>query len=183
MSFGPQAFEEPPPAGAREPVRPGQALAGLGAIGLIVSLFLKWYGIGLPAGADQALADGSQGLPDGYQQFAQQFGQALLESFSNLGGNAWEMFEFADVALLACAVAALGATLVAMGVISSLRRAAGDLANVTRIAGVVAIGIVVVKMLDQPDPAEIWQLESGPYVALAAAAMVAFGGAAASRSR
>jgi hypothetical protein len=92
------------------------------------------------------------------------------------------MFGVADIALLACGAAALCATLLAMGVIGSAKLGAADLARVSAIAGVVALGIVVVKMLDQPEPAEIWKLESGPYVALVAAAAIALGGQSA-RSR
>ena len=165
----------------RLPVRAGQLVAGLGAGGLICSLFLEWYGIGLPAGADEALAASTESLPDGYDQVAQEFGRAILHSFAGAGGNAWEMFGLADIALLSCALAALCATLVAIGVFRAKTLAAGDLARVSAVAGTVALGIVVVKMLDQPEPAEIWRLESGPYVALAAAAAIALGGHAASR--
>jgi hypothetical protein len=162
-------------------VRGGQYLAGLGGIALIVSLFLKWYTVGLPPGTEQAINDELQGLPEGYRDFAQQFGQSLVNSVSNLGGNAWEAFGTADLALLGCGLVALCATVVALGIVPSIRPDHDGLAKLSRVAGMVAVGIVVVKMFDQPDPSEIWKLASGPYVALGAAAAIAFGGSGATR--
>ena len=44
-----------------------------------------------------------------------------------------------------------------------------DVGRIFGVAGTVAFGIVLVKMADQPDPAQLWQLGPGPPIALAGA--------------
>jgi hypothetical protein len=163
-------------------VAAGLYLVGAGAITLIISLFLTWYGLALPSNFGQELNAGTEQLPPELRDFGQVFGKVIVDSFANVGGTAWEMFELADVVLFGCAIVALCTVLAAMGFGEWRNVRATELARLSAVAGTIAVGTVLVKMFDQPEPAQLFELEVGPFVALAGAAAMALGGSAASRS-
>ena len=152
-----------------QPIRsfgPGHMVATLGAAALVISLFATWYKLGLPADAQTALRTGT-GQSSGMDEIGRQFGVALLDAFLNIKRTGWEAFEFADLALVGCAAAPFVVPF-------ATRRP--DVGPVFAAAGTIALGIVLVKMADQPDPAQLWQLGPGPLIALAGATAMALGG-------
>jgi hypothetical protein len=153
----------------------GHLLAAAGAIALIVSLFLTWYEVELPAAARSMFEAQTNTLPAESQALTQAFGTALLSAFESVDMNGWQAFEMADIALLGCGIAAVGAILVSLGLFGSRSRAL-DAAAIVSLAGAAAGALVVVKALDQPEPARLFGLGPGPLVALVGAAAMVLGG-------
>ena len=168
--YQPQTSDSPAAAGAPahegSPI-PGLGLAVLGAATLLMALSMPWYAIDLPSGL--------RGLFEGA---VRQFGAG--EAARGLDASAWEAFEIADVALAAAAgVTFLVAAAALMG-----KLAAADAARVLQLGGGFVIGLTLYRMIDQPDPASLLKLESGPWVALAAGAAIVLGsGLVAARAR
>jgi hypothetical protein len=158
----------------RSPIAPGHYVAALGAIALIVSLFLPWYSLNLPPGAQQALDAETEGLPESLRELGRSLVQEVLDS---VGGTAWEVFSSTDIVLFVCAILVLVLALFSI----ATRGASNALSPATtaRLIGLVGTGaaaLVVVKMLDQPGPNMLLDLDYGPFVALGGAAAIAFGG-------
>jgi hypothetical protein len=106
----------------------GTGLVALGAVLLIVSLFIDWF---------------------------------------SPGGDAWAVFEIADVALAACAVA---------GLIAVAPRYTG-LSRAMPAIAVGALAVVAVQLIDQPPAARGAEIDTGAWLALAGTILMA-GGAA-----
>jgi hypothetical protein len=158
-------------------ITPGHYTATLGAITLIVSLFLPWYTLNLPPGAEEALDEQTRGLPEGLRELSRSFAQELIDS---VGGTAWEVFSSADIVLLACGIVVLGVTLWTLatrGASTALPPARA--ARLIALVGAGASALVVVKILDQPGPNLLLDLDYGPFVALAGTVAMALGGLAA----
>jgi hypothetical protein len=165
---------QPAAPGRRRPVARGHYVAAVGAIGLIVSLFLPWYSLNLPPGAQEAIDAETERLPEGIRELGRSFVEEILEG---VGGTAWEVFSSVDIVLLVCAVLVLVLSLSAI-----ITRGASTMlgpattARAIGLLGTGAAGLIVVKMLDQPGPNVLLEVDYGPYVALGAAAAIAFGG-------
>jgi hypothetical protein len=129
-----------------------------GAIAVIASLWLPWYGITIPDAVQQAIEGQAGQLPNGFAEFARGLLAALPRSIEL---NGWQAFEGADVAIALIAGAAALSVLIAIDVRAVLGAAAA-------IAGLVAVHV-----LDQPGPNEIVSVKVGPWVALAGAAAIA----------
>jgi hypothetical protein len=129
-----------------------------GALAVIASLWLPWYGVSIPDAVRQAVDDQTGQLPPGFAEFARGILAALPKSIQLTG---WQAFEGADVAI------ALIAGVAALSVLMAI-----DLRAVLGAAGAIA-GLVVVHMLDQPGPNQIVSVKVGPWVALAGAAAIA----------
>jgi hypothetical protein len=161
----------------RGSITPGHYAATLGAITLIVSLFLPWYSLNLPPGAEEALDAQTRGLPDALRELSRSFAQELIDS---VGGTAWEVFSSADVVLLGCGIIVLVLTLSTIATRgSSTPLTPARAARLTALVGAGASALVVVKILDQPGPNVLLDLDYGPFVALAGAVAMALGGLAA----
>jgi hypothetical protein len=129
-----------------------------GAIAVIASLWLPWYGVSIPDSVRQAVDAQAGQMPPGFADFARGVLAALP---SSIRLNGWQAFEGADVAL------ALIAGAVAVSVLMTV-----DVRAVLGAAAALA-GLVVVHILDQPGPNQIVSVKVGPWVALAGAAAIA----------
>lgn len=130
-----------------------------GAIAVIASLWLPWYAITIPDAVRQAVDAQAGQLPQGFADFARGVLASLPQSIQL---NGWQAFEGADVAIALIAGAAAITALMEIDVRAVLGSAAA------------IAGLVVVHILDQPGPNEIVSVKSGPWVALAGAAAIAF---------
>ena len=129
-----------------------------GAIAVIASLWLPWYGIAIPDAVRQAVDAQAGQLPEGFADFARGILASLPKSIQL---NGWQAFEGADVAIALIAGAAALSVLMAIDVRAVLGAAAA------------IAGLVIVHVLDQPGPNEIVTVKAGPWVALAGAAAIA----------
>ena len=129
-----------------------------GAIAVIASLWLPWYGITIPDAVRRAVDAQAGQMPPGFADFARGILASLPRSIQL---NGWQSFEGADVAL------ALIAGAVAVSVLMAI-----DVRAVLGAAAAIA-GLVVVHILDQPGPNEIVTVKAGPWVALAGAVAIA----------
>jgi hypothetical protein len=129
-----------------------------GAIAVIASLWLPWYGITIPDAVRQAVDAQAGQLPAGFADFARGILASLPKSIQL---NGWQAFEGADVAIVLIAGAAAASVLMAIDVRAVLGAAAA------------IAGLVIVHVLDQPGPNEIVTVKAGPWVALAGAAAIA----------
>jgi hypothetical protein len=130
-----------------------------GAVAVIASLWLPWYGITIPDAIRQAVDAQAGQLPQGFAEFARGVLASLPHSIQL---NGWQAFEGADVAIALIAGAAAITALIEIDVRAVLGAAA------------LIAGLVVVHILDQPGPNEIVSVKAGPWVALAGAAAIAF---------
>jgi hypothetical protein len=129
-----------------------------GAIAVIASLWLPWYGITIPDAVRQAVDAQAGQLPQGFADFARGILASLPKAIQL---NGWQAFEGADVAIVLIAGAAGLSVLMAIDVRAVLGAAAA------------IAGLVIVHVLDQPGPNEIVTVKAGPWVALAGAAAIA----------
>jgi hypothetical protein len=129
-----------------------------GAIAVIASLWLPWYGIAIPDAVRQAVDAQAGQLPEGFADFARGILASLPKAIQL---NGWQAFEGADVAIVLIAGAAALSVLMAIDVRAVLGAAAA------------IAGLVIVHVLDQPGPNEIVTVKAGPWVALAGAAAIA----------
>jgi hypothetical protein len=129
-----------------------------GAIAVIASLWLPWYGITIPDAVRQAVDAQAGQFPKGFADFARGILASLPKSIQL---NGWQAFEGADVAIALIAGAAALSVLMAIDVRAVLGAAAA------------IAGLVIVHVLDQPGPNEIVTVKAGPWVALAGAAAIA----------
>jgi hypothetical protein len=165
-------------AAARQGLRGGQYLGALGALVLIASLFMPWFQADLSAVPTDDLERALDDLG-----LLGELGRAILQGVADLersledriGGNAWELFSTVDIVLLVCAVAVLALTLASTGALRPLALHPVTAALLATIAGAVATGLVIVKLVDQPDPALLLEPDYGIYVALGAAVAITVG--------
>jgi hypothetical protein len=129
-----------------------------GALAVIASLWLPWYGVTIPDAVREAVEGQADKLPQGFADFARGLLAALPKSIEL---NGWQAFEGADVAIALIAGAAALSVLIAIDVRAVLGAAAA------------IAGLVVIHVLDQPGPNEIVSVKAGPWVALAGAAAIA----------
>lgn len=143
-------------------LRPFDLVAGLGGVVLLVSLFLVWYGIDVPARSDE---------------FAPQ-SELTLEITEITGGTGWRAFTVIDIVLAAAALLAIGVL-----VITAVSQGPAKPVAIAVIATTVcllAVLLVIFRLLDPPG-AEVAGLElpiglrSGAWVGLAGA-LIAFVG-------
>jgi hypothetical protein len=130
----------------------GHYLAGFGAMALIVSLFMPWYSLQVPA------------------SLAAQFPYRVE-------GDAWQTFSGVDVALFVYGVVVLCLTVLGTGLaarVLSIRPS--HVSKLIALAGAGATGFVAWKLIDQPDPHQLFSIEHGAFVALASALAIALGG-------
>ena len=131
-------------------LRPGELLAGLGGVALLVVMFLDWYGAG------------------GSATFQ---GQDIKIS---LGFNAWEAFSITDLILALTAVCAI-----ALAVITASRRSPAlpvALSVITSTLGALATLLVFYRILNQPGPNEFVDVKVGAFLGFVSALAIAAGG-------
>jgi hypothetical protein len=148
----------PPYEGGADDRHMSRPLRLCGAIAVIASLWLPWYGVTIPDAVRQAVDAQAGQLPDGFADFARGILASLPKSIEL---NGWQAFEGADVAIALIAGAAALSVLMAIDVRAVLGAAAA------------IAGLVIVHVLDQPGPNEIVAVKAGPWVALAGAGAIA----------
>lgn len=136
----------------------GEAIAALAAVALFVFTFLGWYDAEVSGQAREIKLGGGAGA----------------------GGNAWQTLEVAPLFLLLTVVVTLGAALSRIAG-SKTKPAVPLSASVTVLGGLSAL-IVLFRILAPPDLGELGGLqlnanvELGAFLALIAAAVLAYGG-------
>jgi hypothetical protein len=131
----------------------------LGAAVLVAALFAPWYAIDLGGAARDAISQSTGQLPAALGEFARGM-LAILPD--RIVANGWQVFEKTDIVLLCCALGAAFAALLGRFDVAAL---AGGAAAIT----------TVVVMLNRPGPegvGSIVQMQWGPWVALAGAALI-----------
>jgi hypothetical protein len=129
----------------------GEKIAAGSAVVLFISLFLPWYGVSVSAG-----------------------GLNISET-----GNAWEALSGIDVLLFLCAVTAAGVVVARLaGALPELPVPPGQ---ILLAVGAVALLFVLYRIIDIPAPNNLpdqidFSREWGIFVALIAAAAMAYGG-------
>jgi hypothetical protein len=145
-------------------LRFGEIVAAAGGILLFVVMYFRWYNFGIPGGTITG--------PEG--RF-----QVDIPPTSLGGVNAWQAFSWIDIFLFITVLAAVGlALLTALQRSPALPVAASVL---TTILGLIAVGLILYRIIDQPGPNEGASTEFGAYLGLISAAIVAIGGWAAMR--
>jgi hypothetical protein len=137
--------------GAADAPSMARPLRFAGAVTVLVSLWMPWYGIHLPADFGSRLGAATGGLPAGLQSFAQGLLAAIPKNFSV---TAWQAMSGADVALAMLAGALVLTCLTAVD------------AQIVGGLGVALLAVVTVHLVSRPFPAEVASLKAGAWVAL-----------------
>jgi hypothetical protein len=157
-------------------LRSGHLVALAGAAITAVALWLPWYALTLPRQFRQAIADGA--VPGALGQLTREVVAMLPEHMDATG---WQALDGIDVALLVIAVLVAGVVLLAAGAgAPGAQVDAAGAARVASVAGAVATGFVLLKLVDPPGPNEIMSVRYGAWVALAGGVLMLAGGRMAS---
>jgi uncharacterized membrane protein YtjA (UPF0391 family) len=146
----------------------GHALATLGAVGLVASLWSPWYSFRIPGSVlDQAVQSAQQ-----YGVLAPIISQgaALVRQLGPIQVNAWQVFTATPAALLVVGVIAAGLSLLTLA-----GRATGVSRIVVRV-GVAGLVISLYRLAVRPAPSDILHAAWGLDLALAANIAVIVGG-------
>jgi hypothetical protein len=133
-------------------LRTGELVAGIGGIALILIMFIfDWYG---PPGVIQE--------------------QAAAANVDIGGVNAWKIFEFTDIVLFLVALVGVG-----LAVLTALEQApalpvAGSV--LTTAAGILGSVWLFYRILNQPGPNDLIEVEIGAWLGLLATLAIAAGG-------
>jgi hypothetical protein len=148
-------------------IRAGEAIAGIGAIGLLVTLFLDWFGLegGKVIPLVGKTATGTVSINP---EFAAKFGESGWDAFG------WLVLLLAIIAIVS-ALAAVAATVLRQPVAWAVSAAVA-----TTLAGLVAFCALVIATIAQPDihnlPDSWISVKTAAYVGLAFAALIPAGG-------
>ena len=130
-------------------VRAGEIVAGVAGVALLAAMFLDWYSMPpelLSGALDRRLR----------------------------GVSAWEAFSVIDLLLALCALAPL--VLVAFQATRVSQSLPVMWSVLTTIAGMIAVLLVLYRLIDQPGPNELVEVEPGAWIGLVAALAVVAGG-------
>lgn len=128
-------------------LRDGEWIAGAGAVALLASMFLHWYGLSASFGP------------------------------IDVGGaeaTAWQAFDVLDIVLVLLALVPL--TLVVMQATRLSPAIPVFLSVMTVLAGVLAALLILIRLVDQPGPNEIVDVQAGAWLGFMAAVIIAVGG-------
>jgi hypothetical protein len=134
-------------------LRDGDLIAGAGAIALLAAMFLHWYGA---AGLD---------VPPGSTVYGPGAGAEA---------TAWQAFGALDVVLVLLTLPAL-----ALVVTQATRRSPAipvAFSVLTWIAGTLAALLILYRIVNQPGPNDLVEVQAGAWLGLLAALVVAGGG-------
>jgi hypothetical protein len=159
----------------------GYVLALIGSAGLVAALFRPWYSLHIPPELFKAAVGQAQQLGVDPQRF----GQAAAAVAQQLKAHpptadAWQAFHYVDVAL-ACICAAVAALTLARCFIAGA--AVPGLPSIVSGLGAVAAALIVYRIVVRPGSGDarfaghaLLHLESGAWLALLAAVVMAVGG-------
>jgi hypothetical protein len=141
-------------------LRDGELIAGAGGLALLAAMFLHWYGV-----ADDAFDDVVPPSPDvlGY-----------LFLIRGAEATAWQAFGVLDVVLALLALVPL-----ALVVTQATRRSPSipvTFSVLTAIAGGLAALLILYRIVNQPGPNELVDVQAGAWLGLLAAVVIAGGG-------
>jgi hypothetical protein len=134
-------------------LRDGDLIAGAGAVALLAAMFLHWYGA---AGID---------VPPGATGYA---------PLSGAEATAWQAFDVLDVILALLALVPL-----ALVVMQMTRRSPAvpvALSVLTWVAGMLAALLILYRIVNQPGPNDLVDVQAGAWLGLLAALVIAGGG-------
>ena len=135
-------------------LRPGEVLAGVAGVALLVVMFLPWYGVaGLSEPFGGALAR-QAGIPTTV--------------------NAWRAFDVIDVLMFLTVVAAVGSAVVAATQQSVALPVAASV--VVTALGVLVTGLVLYRLVNEPGSDALIEVRFGAYLGLVLCALIALGG-------
>jgi hypothetical protein len=137
------------------PLRPFDLVAGAGGVVLLVSLFLRWYGVEHPP-----VPEGNLAAP-------------ALTTFGPLDATGWESFTVLDVVLAAVALVAIAVPIVTATATGPAKPVAIDV--IVTVLTPLAVLLIAYRMLNEPGPNEAIGLRFGAWVGLAGA-LIAFAG-------
>ncbi len=165
----------------RAGLRAGHLAALAGALVLVVSLWLPWYHLHLDALTRGQITGGASAV--GGAPLAA-FMDGLAAVLDGQSVSAWTVFDGADVVLAAGAALVALAVLVAGGAGGpGVRVEPPAAARVAASGGLALGGLVLVKVVSRPGPAEILVPGPGITIGLAGCALMLVGGVLAARPR
>lgn len=132
-------------------LRAGEWIAGAAGVALLVALFLDWYSVPL-----------------------EPVGGGRFPALDAPSANAWEAFSVIDLLLALCALVPL--VLVAFQATRVSQSLPVMWSVLTTIAGMIAVLLVLYRLIDQPGPNELVEVEPGAWIGLVAALAVIAGG-------
>lgn len=135
-------------------VRTGELLAGASGIALFIIMFLPWFG-----------------LSGVVEETLEQFGNAAGVDVGSTNFNAWESFDFIDIALFLAVIAGVGLAVLAAAQSSVQLPVAAS--AVTAGLGIFGTLLVIYRIID---PVEEASRKYGLYLGLIAVAGIALGG-------
>ena len=133
-------------------LRTGEKIAAGAALLLFVDLFLNWYSVNL----------------------GEAFGQFANTVNADTSASAWEAFDFTDVLLLAVVVVTVG--LVALQATGSTLRPPVSRSAIIALLGALATVWVLWRLINEPGPNKLIDVEFGAYLGLLFALGIAVGG-------
>jgi hypothetical protein len=150
----------------------GLALAALGAVGVVASLWAPWYGFVIPQAAIQQALQGAHQF--GVLGPVISRGATLLEHLGPLHLTAWQAMTTTPALVLVTAVIGGGLALLA------LTGRADGVARVIAAAGGATVLLVLYRLVSRPGPGGLLHPGWGLFLALFSGAAVAVGGLLAS---
>jgi hypothetical protein len=133
-------------------LRDGEWIAGAGGVALLAAMFLHWYGLDIPP------------LPDG----------ALEVFIGTPEATAWQAFGVLDVVLALLALVPLGL------VITQATRSSPSIpvafSVFTMLAGGLAALLILYRIVNQPGPNDLVEVQAGAWLGFVAAGLIAAGG-------
>ena len=127
-------------------LRDGEWIAGAGAVALLASMFLHWYGLVVFGAADQALPE----------------------------ATAWQAFDVLDVVLALLALVALALVFTQATRLSPAIPVFFSVMTV--LAGALATLLILYRIVNQPGPNELVDVQVGAWLGLLAALVMTAGG-------
>jgi hypothetical protein len=133
-------------------LRTGELVAGIGGLALILIMFIfDWYG---PPGAVQEIA--------------------AARDIDIGGANAWRIFDFTDIVLFVVALVGVGLAVLTALEQSPAMPVAGSV--LTTAAGIIGSVWLFYRILNQPGPNDLIDVEIGAWLGLLATLAIAVGG-------
>jgi hypothetical protein len=153
----------------------GQALAALGGLGLVASLWTPWYSIEIPQAAINSVTQMAKQLGALGPLITQ--GAQLINQLGPFHVTAWQAFNTTPAVLLVTGVIAGGLAFLA------LTDRAGNTSQLTMLAGVVAAMLVGYRLAVPPGQGGFVHPAWGIYLALVSALLMLVGGGLAGSDR
>ena len=130
-------------------MRPAEPVAGAGGLLLLVSLYLPWYGLELPAGTGNLAAP------------------VLAAELAGATASGWQAFTVTDILLALLALPAIAVPIVSLTARGPAKPIAVEV--IASAVGWIAVVLVAYRLIDPPGPNAFIALRYGAWLALAGA--------------